>query len=55
MDPAAVDNQIITDARRRPLNPLAAGIGLIMVGAAVTLVVPFVGLTLAACGVLAAF
>jgi len=51
----SVDTEAVADARRRPLNPLAAGIGLIMVGAAVTLVVPFVGLTLAACGVLAAF
>lgn len=51
---ASVDTEVVADARRRPLNPLAAGIGLIMVGAALTLLVPFVGLTLAACGVLAA-
>ena len=51
---ASVDTEVVADARRRPLNPLAAGIGLIMVGAAVTLLVPFVGLTLAAFGVLAA-
>ena len=51
---APVEKTVIADARRRPLNPLAAGIGLIMVGAAVTLLLPFVGLTLAAFGVLAA-
>ena len=51
---ARVEKKVIADARRRPLNPLAAGIGLIMVGAAVTLLLPFVGLTLAAFGVLAA-
>lgn len=50
---ASVNDEVVADARRRPLNPLAAGIGLIMVGAAITLLVPFVGLTLAACGVLA--
>jgi hypothetical protein len=54
--PASLDNQVVADARRPPPNPLAAGIGfigLIMVGAALTLLVPFVGLTLAACGMLA--
>ncbi|HSQ11567.1 MAG TPA: hypothetical protein VLM90_01045 [Candidatus Deferrimicrobium sp.] len=53
LNPASVNDQVVADARRRPLNPLAAGIGLIMVGAAITLLLPFVGLTLAACGVLA--
>ncbi len=51
---ASVDKEVVADGRRRPLNPLAAGIGLMMVGAAVTLLLPFVGLTLAAFGVLAA-
>ncbi|MGZ8425397.1 MAG: hypothetical protein ACXWYD_10645 [Candidatus Binatia bacterium] len=54
LNPASVNDQVVADARRRPLNPLAAGIGLIMVGAAITLLLPFVGLTLAACGVIAA-
>ncbi len=53
LNPASVNDEVVADARRRPLNPLAAGIGLIMVGAAITLLLPFVGLTLAACGVLA--
>ena len=53
LNPASVNDAVVADARRRPLNPLAAGIGLIMVGAAITLLLPFVGLTLAACGVLA--
>ncbi|MGZ8495974.1 MAG: hypothetical protein ACXWWP_08765, partial [Candidatus Binatia bacterium] len=46
LNPASVNDQVVADARRRPLNPLAAGIGLIMVGAAITLLLPFVGLTL---------
>lgn len=50
---ALAGTKVVADARRRPLNPLAAGIGLIMIGAALTLLVPFVGLTVAACGVLA--
>jgi hypothetical protein len=50
---APADAEGVADARRRPLNPLAAGIGLIMIGAALTLLVPFVGLTVVACGVLA--
>ena len=50
---ASADEEVVADGRRRPLNPLAAGIGLMMVGAAVTLLLPFVGLTLAAFGVLA--
>ncbi|MGZ8443449.1 MAG: hypothetical protein ACXWXZ_08620 [Candidatus Binatia bacterium] len=54
LNPASVNDQVVADARRRPLNPLAAGIGLIMVGATITLLLPFVGLTLAACGVIAA-
>ncbi|MGZ8521131.1 MAG: hypothetical protein ACXWX7_13405 [Candidatus Binatia bacterium] len=54
LNPASVNDQVVADARRRPLNPLAAGIGLIMVGAAITFLLPFVGLTLAACGVIAA-
>ena len=50
---APADEEVVADGRRRPLNPLAAGIGLMVVGAAVTLLLPFVGLTLAAFGVLA--
>ncbi|MEO6163361.1 MAG: hypothetical protein ABIP88_04395 [Candidatus Binatia bacterium] len=52
---APAGTEVVADARRRPLNPLTAGIGLIMIGAALTLLVPFVGLTVAACGVLATF
>ncbi len=50
----SLEKEVVADARRRPLNPLAAGIGLLMIGAAVTLLLPFVGLTLAAFGVVAA-
>ena len=41
------------EARRRPLNPLAAGIGLLVVGAALALLLPFLGVVLAVCGALA--
>ena len=45
-------NKPIVDAQQRPLNPLAGGIALILVGAAIALLLPFVGLALAVCGVL---
>jgi hypothetical protein len=38
---------------RRPMNPLAAGLGLLIVGAGLTLLFPLVGIALMACGVLA--
>jgi hypothetical protein len=41
------------EARRRPLNPLAAGIGLLVVGAALAVLLPFLGVVLAVCGALA--
>jgi Flp pilus assembly protein TadB len=36
--------------RRRPMNPLAAGLGLLVVGAVLAFVIPPVGVTLAFCG-----
>ena len=41
------------DARRERINPLAAGIGLMVVGAGLTLLVPFLGIALAAIGAIA--
>jgi hypothetical protein len=38
---------------RRPMNPLAAGIGILMVGAGLTLLFPLVGIAVMACGVIA--
>ena len=53
-DPSSVGEERADDARRRPLNPLAAGIALFIIGAAMTLLVPFVGLAVAVCGVVTA-
>ena len=39
--------------RRRPVNPLAAGIGILMVGAGLTLLFPLVGIAVMACGAIA--
>jgi hypothetical protein len=36
--------------RRRPMNPLAAGVGLLVVGAVLVFLIPPVGVTLAFCG-----
>lgn len=41
------------DARRNRINPLAAGIGLMIVGAGLTLLIPFLGIALAAIGAVA--
>jgi hypothetical protein len=38
---------------RRPANPLAAGIGILMVGAGLTLLFPLIGIAMMACGVIA--
>jgi hypothetical protein len=40
-------------ASRRPMNPLAAGLGLLVVGAGLTLLFPLVGIALMVCGVMA--
>ena len=45
-------NKPIVDAQQRPLNPLAGGIALILVGAAIALFLPLIGLALAVCGAL---
>ena len=45
-------NNPVVDAQQRPLNPLAGGIALMLIGAAVALLLPLVGLALAACGAL---
>jgi hypothetical protein len=39
--------------RRRPVNPLAAGIGILLVGAGLTLLFPLVGIAVMACGAIA--
>jgi hypothetical protein len=39
---------------RGPMNPLAAGLGLIVVGAGLAFLVPFLGVALVVCGVIAA-
>ena len=39
--------------RRQPVNPLAAGIGILLVGAGLTLLFPFVGFAVMACGAIA--
>jgi hypothetical protein len=39
--------------RRRPVNILSAGLGVLVVGAALAVVLPPVGLTLALCGLMA--
>jgi len=38
---------------RRPVNPLAAGIGILLVGAGLTLIFPFVGIAVMVCGAIA--
>jgi hypothetical protein len=38
---------------RRPANPLAAGIGILMVGTGLTLLFPLIGIAIMACGVIA--
>jgi len=38
---------------RRPMNPLAAGLGLVIVGAGLAFLLPFLGVALIVCGVLA--
>jgi hypothetical protein len=38
--------------QQRPLNPLAGGIALMLIGGAIALLLPLVGLALAACGAL---
>jgi hypothetical protein len=38
---------------RRPVNPLAAGIGILLVGAGLTLLFPLVGIAVMACGAIA--
>jgi hypothetical protein len=38
---------------RRPVNPLAAGIGILLVGAGLTLLFPLVGIGVMACGAIA--
>ena len=45
-------NKPIVDTQQRPLNPLAGGIALMLIGVAIALVLPFIGLALAACGAL---
>ena len=47
-------NKPIANPQERPLNPLAAGIALMLIGGAIALLLPFVGLALAACGALSA-
>lgn len=42
------------ERRTRPMNPLAAGIGLIVLGAGLALLLPFLGIALAIVGALAA-
>jgi hypothetical protein len=37
----------------RPVNPLAAGIGIVIVGAALTLLFPWVGVAVMVCGAIA--
>jgi len=50
---ASVDRPLATDARTRPVNPLGAGIGIIVLGAAISLLLPFVGISMMALGVAA--
>jgi hypothetical protein len=38
---------------RRPVNPLAAGIGILMVGAGLTLLFPLIGIAMMVCGAFA--
>ena len=38
---------------RKPVNPLAAGLGIVVVGAGMALLFPLIGIALMACGVLA--
>jgi hypothetical protein len=38
---------------RRPMNPLAAGLGLVVIGAGFAFLVPFLGVALIACGLIA--
>ena len=45
-------NKPIVNAQQRPLNPLSGGIALMLIGGAIALLLPFVGLALAACGAL---
>jgi hypothetical protein len=47
-------NKPIANPQERPLNPLAAGIALMLIGGAIALLLPFVGLALATCGALSA-
>ncbi|MGH7929273.1 MAG: hypothetical protein ACREQV_15905 [Candidatus Binatia bacterium] len=37
----------------RPVNPLAAGLGILVVGAGLTLLFPLIGVALMACGIIA--
>jgi hypothetical protein len=41
--------------RRGPMNPLAVGLGIFVVGAALTVLLPPVGVTLALCGLVGIF
>lgn len=43
----------LTDVQQRPFNPLALGIGLIFVGAAMALLMPFLGIALGGFGAVA--
>jgi hypothetical protein len=40
-------------AIRRPMNPLAAGLGLLVLGAGLTFLIPFIGVALVMCGLIA--
>jgi hypothetical protein len=53
MEQQAMAQTAQLDARRERINPLAAGIGLMVVGAGLSLLVPFLGIALAAIGALA--
>lgn len=49
----ALGKDLLTDAGHRPFNPLAAGIGLTLVGAAMALMIPFLGIALGGFGAVA--
>jgi hypothetical protein len=48
---AAVERQ--AGQSRQPVNPLAAGLGLLVVGAGMVLLFPFVGVAIMVCGAIA--